>query len=202
MGVVQHDRRDEGRRSGCGAADLAESSRPTIIACAWSSSPRAQPATRSPREAGASSVANREAAMQVGFYGKLPSHGDFLRRRVSDAFVDAWDVWLRECLAASRTALGARWLDVYLTSPAWRFVCAAGACGPAPVIGIAAPSVDQVGRYFPLTLVAELPPEVSLVTAASVVEIFRGRRAAGDRDAGHRAGRFRSIRSRDDGART
>ena len=95
--------------------------------------------------------------MQVGFYGKLPSHGDFLRRRVSDAFVDAWDAWLRECLAASRTALGARWLDVYLTSPAWRFVCAPGACGPAPVIGLLAPSVDQVGRYFPLTLVAELP---------------------------------------------
>ena len=110
--------------------------------------------------------------MEVGFYGKLPSHGDFLRRRVSDAFVDAWDAWLRECLTASRTALGPRWLNVYLTSPAWRFVCAAGACGPAPVIGIAAPSVDQVGRYFPLTLVAELPPDVSLLTAASSPRFF------------------------------
>jgi len=66
--------------------------------------------------------------VHVGFYGKLPSHGDFLRRRVSDAFVDGWDAWLRECLASSRTALGAQWLDVYLTSPAWRFVCAPGAC--------------------------------------------------------------------------
>ena len=110
--------------------------------------------------------------MQVGFYGKLPSHGDFLRRRVSDAFVDAWDAWLRECLAASRTALGDRWLNVYLTSPAWRFVCAAGACGPMPVIGLVAPSVDQVGRYFPLTLVAELPADVSLVTAASSTVFF------------------------------
>ncbi len=110
--------------------------------------------------------------MQVGFYGKLPSHGDFLRRRVSDAFVDAWDGWLRECLAASQTALGGRWLDVYLTSPAWRFACAAGACGPLPVIGVVAPSVDQVGRYFPLTLVAELPADAALVTAASSVEGF------------------------------
>jgi type VI secretion system protein ImpM len=113
-----------------------------------------------------------KAAMQVGFYGKLPSHGDFLRRRVSDAFVDAWDAWLRECLAASRTALGDRWLNVYLTSPAWRFVCASGACGPAPVIGLVAPSVDQVGRYFPLTLVAELPGDASLVTAASSTRFF------------------------------
>jgi len=110
--------------------------------------------------------------MQVGFYGKLPSHGDFLRRRVSDAFVDGWDAWLRESLAASRTALGSRWLDVYLTSPAWRFACAAGACGPLPVIGIAAPSVDQVGRYFPLTLVGELPADISLLTAASFGRFF------------------------------
>jgi type VI secretion system protein ImpM len=102
----------------------------------------------------------------VGFYGKLPSHGDFLKRRVSDAFVGVWDGWLQECLAASRTALGDRWLDVYLTSPVWRFACAAGACGPAPIIGIMAPSVDRVGRYFPLTLVAELPRDTSSLLAA------------------------------------
>jgi type VI secretion system protein ImpM len=110
--------------------------------------------------------------MRVGFYGKLPSHGDFLKRRVSDAFVEAWDAWLRECLTASRTALGPRWLEVYLTSPAWRFACAAGACGPAPVIGLLAPSVDQVGRYFPLTVVAEIPPDISMVTAASAPRFF------------------------------
>jgi len=103
----------------------------------------------------------------VGLFGKLPSHGDFLRRRASDAFVDTWDGWLRECLSESRASLGERWLDVYLTSPAWRFVCAAGACGPAPVIGLMVPSVDRVGRYFPLTLVAELPEDVSPVAAAT-----------------------------------
>ncbi len=32
-----------------------------------------------------------EDCVDVGFYGKLPSHGDFLRRRVSDAFVGVWD---------------------------------------------------------------------------------------------------------------
>jgi type VI secretion system protein ImpM len=110
--------------------------------------------------------------MQVGFFGKLPSHGDFLRRRVSDAFVDAWDAWLRGCMAASRTALADRWLSVYLTSPAWRFACAAGACGPWPVMGLMAPSVDQVGRYFPLTIVAELPPDIGLVTAAASTGFF------------------------------
>ena len=104
--------------------------------------------------------------MSVGFYGKLPSHGDFIRRRVSDAFVDAFDVWLRGCLVESHTTLGSEWLDLYLTSPAWRFACAAGVCGPEPVLGLLAPSVDSVGRYFPIALVAELPPHAKLLTTA------------------------------------
>lgn len=110
--------------------------------------------------------------MDVGLYGKLPSHGDFLRRRISDVFVERWDSWLRESLAASRSALGTRWLDVYLTSPAWRFVCGPGACGPDAVLGLMAPSVDRVGRYFPLTIVSTLPPYVSVVAAATETEAF------------------------------
>lgn len=110
--------------------------------------------------------------MPIGFYGKLPSHGDFLRRRVSDEFVDAWDGWLQGCLATARTELGPGWLDVYLTSPAWRFVCAGGACGPTPVIGLVAPSVDRVGRYFPLTIVAELPGDIGLLSAMSAATAF------------------------------
>jgi type VI secretion system ImpM family protein len=111
-------------------------------------------------------------AVGIGFYGKLPSHGDFLRRRVSDAFVGVWDGWLQECIAASRASLAERWLDVYLTSPAWRFSAAAGACGPAPVVGVIAPSVDKVGRYFPLTVVAQLPPDANVVAAATKTGAF------------------------------
>jgi type VI secretion system protein ImpM len=103
---------------------------------------------------------------EVGFYGKLPSHGDFLRRRVPDAFVAVWDPWLQECLAASRSTLADRWLDVYLTSPAWRFVSAPGALGPSAMIGLMVPSVDRVGRYFHLTFAAALPDDVNVVDAA------------------------------------
>ncbi len=99
--------------------------------------------------------------MNAGLYGKLPSHGDFLRRRVSDAFVSAWDDWLQSSLAASRQELGERWLELYLTSPAWRFACAPGTLVHGLITGVMVPSVDRVGRYFPLTLVAELPPEAA-----------------------------------------
>ena len=98
--------------------------------------------------------------MEVGLYGKLPSHGDFLRRRVSDAFVDVWDEWLQQSVVASRLALGQDWLDVYLTSPVWRFACDAGVCGSRGYAGLMAPSVDRVGRYFPLTLVWQVPEGV------------------------------------------
>lgn len=104
--------------------------------------------------------------MEVGLYGKLPSHGDFLRRRVSDAFVTVWDEWLQQCIAASRSALGQNWLDVYLTSPVWRFACDTGVCGPRAYAGMMAPSVDRVGRYFPLTLVWEVPQGVHPLAVA------------------------------------
>ena len=112
------------------------------------------------------------APLDVGFYGKLPSHGDFLRRRVSDAFVSAWDGWLQECLSASRTTLGDRWLDVYLTSPAWRFAFSRGACGDTAVIGVMVPSVDRVGRYFHLALVAELPDDLNPIATTTEFDAF------------------------------
>jgi type VI secretion system protein ImpM len=99
-------------------------------------------------------------AVPVGFYGKLPSHGDFLQRGVSDDFVNRWDAWLQDGIARSRSELGDAWLDVFLTSPLWRFALASGIVGGSVWAGVLLPSVDRVGRYFPLTVVAELPPGV------------------------------------------
>jgi len=104
--------------------------------------------------------------MEVGIYGKLPSHGDFLRRRVPDEFIGVWDAWLQESIAASRIELGTEWLNLYLTSPAWRFYCAAGVCGPDACAGVMAPSVDRVGRYFPLTIVWRVPDDITPFTVA------------------------------------
>ncbi|HEY0942629.1 MAG TPA: type VI secretion system-associated protein TagF [Steroidobacter sp.] len=96
------------------------------------------------------------AAIDIGFYGKLPCRGDFLQRRAPSLFVDAWDAWLQECMHASKEQLGEAWLDAYLTGPVWRFVLDAGVCGDACYAGVLVPSVDRVGRYFPLTVVAQL----------------------------------------------
>lgn len=97
-----------------------------------------------------------QTAIAVGFYGKLPCNGDFLQRRIPQEFLDVWDPWLQECIHASRETLREDWLNAYLTSPVWRFVLAEGVCGSGAYAGVMLPSVDRVGRYFPLTIVAQL----------------------------------------------
>jgi type VI secretion system protein ImpM len=93
---------------------------------------------------------------EVGLYGKLPCRGDFLQRRAPQDFVDVWDAWLQECIHESRERLRDSWLETYLTAPVWRFVLASGVCGEGSYAGILVPSVDRVGRYFPLTVLAQL----------------------------------------------
>ena len=106
------------------------------------------------------------ALTEVGFYGKLPCRGDFLQRRAPQDFVDVWDAWLQECLHASRQKLQDSWLETYLTGPVWRFAFAPGVCGGGAYAGILVPSVDRVGRYFPLTVIAKLEADDCLLEIA------------------------------------
>jgi type VI secretion system protein ImpM len=95
-----------------------------------------------------------------GWYGKLPTLGDFASRRLDPDFIEPWDVWLGEGLAAQRETLGEDWLDAYLSSPSWRFVLMPGVLSPQQnqaMAGVLMPSVDRVGRYFPLTLATPMP---------------------------------------------
>jgi type VI secretion system protein ImpM len=91
-----------------------------------------------------------------GWYGKMPSLGDFASRRVPDEFVRPWDAWLQEMLQASKDTIGEAWLDHYLVMPIWRFVLLPGLLGPSGWAGLLMPSVDRVGRHFPLTLTVSL----------------------------------------------
>jgi len=88
----------------------------------------------------------------TGLFGKLPAHGDFISRRLPQSFISVWDEWLQCSVAGSQEILGESWLDIFLTSPIWRFVLRPGAIDGRAWAGILVPSVDSVGRYFPLTL--------------------------------------------------
>ena len=105
-----------------------------------------------------------------GFYGKVPVRGDFVCQRLPASFVKNWDTWLQNGLSTSRQDLGDNWLDIYLTSPIWRFAMGPGVCGATAWAGILMPSVDRVGRYFPLTLAVKIDASQALpklfITAA------------------------------------
>ncbi len=90
----------------------------------------------------------------AGFFGKVRSHGDFVQRRLPTEFLRIWDDWLQGTLRDSRHELGAGWLDTYLNSPIWRFALPSGVCGESAWAGVLMPSVDRVGRQFPLTIAA------------------------------------------------
>jgi type VI secretion system protein ImpM len=101
-----------------------------------------------------------------GFYGKLPELGDFVNRRLPRPFMDRWDEWLQNAIAVSRRQLGDAWLNLYLSGPVWRFILSGGLCSEQPWCGLLMPSVDRVGRYFPLTIAAPLPLDANLVQVA------------------------------------
>jgi len=95
-------------------------------------------------------------SFETGWYGKLPTNGDFVTRRLPASFIEPWDAWLNAMLTGSRERLGAGWRDAFLSAPAWRFVLAPGVLGLQGWAGLIVPSVDSVGRYFPLTVASGL----------------------------------------------
>lgn len=111
----------------------------------------------------------------VGFLGKLPARGDFVRRDLAQEFCDAWDAWLAAGIQASRAAMGEAWVAAFLEAPVWRFALAPGVLGPG-IAGLFFPSVDAAGRYFPLTLAAPHPHAPMLL---AVPQWFDAVQAAG-----------------------
>ena len=93
----------------------------------------------------------------IGLFGKLPAHGDFIQRNLSAGFINIWDEWLQHFVAGTQEQLGDTWLDIYLTSPLWRFILSHGVIDENIWAGVMIPSVDRVGRYYPFTIVRKLP---------------------------------------------
>ena len=122
----------------------------------------------------------------VGLFGKAPFAGDFLRRRLNGAAIQALDVWLQACLAATPEA--GRGLE----GRSCRFLTAPGLFGATALLGLMGPSRDRVGRDFPLVMAAELgeasgPTPIDLawcdMAATAVERAARGESPAEELDA-------------------
>lgn len=113
-------------------------------------------------------IVNNNNLLTTGWYGKIPSLGDFISRRLPLDFINLWDHWLQQTITQSQIQLGDNWVNHYLVSPIWRFILMPGICGDRMWIGILMPSVDKIGRYFPLTIATPLESDsTSFFTALS-----------------------------------
>jgi len=101
------------------------------------------------------------AELQIGWFGKLPSSGDFVFRRMPRTLLDALDAWLSRGLAEYRAAMPDDWRTQFAAASVWN--CAIPACvgGGSTLIGLLLPSHDRVGREFPLYAGVALPPDAA-----------------------------------------
>jgi type VI secretion system protein ImpM len=91
--------------------------------------------------------------MSAGLFGKLPAKRDFIGANASRRFLDVWEPWLQAGVATSKQMLGLQWTEAYNRAPIWRFWLGVDFCGEA-TIGAFMPSIDGVGRAFPLAIFA------------------------------------------------
>jgi type VI secretion system protein ImpM len=118
-------------------------------------------------------------AQAAGWYGKLPSRGDFVGRGLPRAWFRLWEDWLQRGLARATAELGATTVrERLLEMPPWQFIVLASAPAQPVWCGIVLASADRIGRAFPM-LVAEAF-DAAAVDAACLTQLHD--RALGLRD--------------------
>jgi len=93
-------------------------------------------------------------ASNVAAFGKTPKMGDFLRVGSVGRVGEVFDDWIQQGMAAAEAKRGAAWAPAYKAGELWAFIFRA----PRSVnvreglVGVMKPSVDAVGRRFPLVV--------------------------------------------------
>jgi type VI secretion system protein ImpM len=100
--------------------------------------------------------------MSCSLFGKLQAKRDFIAIATPRAFLSVFEPWLQSAISASRSELKDNWQNAFLVAPIWRFWFGAELCG-IPVAGAIMPSMDGVGRYFPLAIFAFPDPGSSIL---------------------------------------
>lgn len=100
-------------------------------------------------------------AMRLGCFGKIRNCGDFISRHVPYAIEQSFTQWLEAGLVETKERFQQQWLDFFLTSPVWNFVIDKPDSAPV-IVGTMMPSMDKVGRYYPLIVVQTINQEGGL----------------------------------------
>jgi len=108
------------------------------------------------------------------WYGKLPSAGDFISRRMPYGLQQFWDEWLAAGMESLKERQSMSGWAVRRIMPKWAFLLPCQSGVPIAQLDVLAPSCDRVGREFPfLTTTAIVPdnaahvlPRAGLITLA------------------------------------
>ncbi|MFC5989997.1 type VI secretion system-associated protein TagF [Limoniibacter endophyticus] len=95
-------------------------------------------------------------ANRIGFFGKVPAHGDFIASGFERATESGLDAWVRGGLQALRDQDEAGWRHSFAHGSTWRFVAERGAFGPSVLAGVILPSRDRVERCYPLVIATQM----------------------------------------------
>ena len=108
--------------------------------------------------------------MKTGFFGKLPSYGDFIQRNLSPDIVNHWDNWLLTSIEAAHASLSDQWRNRYFSGPMWRFVIDQPLIDESVVTGVMMPSVDKAGRCYPFSIMCQTEMPVNPFSLARHVD--------------------------------
>jgi len=90
------------------------------------------------------------------WFGKFPSAGDFVSRRMPYALQQFWDRWCATGMDALKAGKPANGLEFWRSEPQWAFLLPAQPGFPLAQFGVLAPSFDRVGRIFPFLVILPL----------------------------------------------
>ncbi|SDT88518.1 type VI secretion system-associated protein TagF [Halopseudomonas salegens] len=93
-----------------------------------------------------------------GFYGKIPSVGDFVHRGLSGASISLIDAWLQAGMDSMDLNSSPHY-ERYMVSPICCFILPKNVWSHNAVAGFIMPSIDRVGRLFPLVVMLEMSQE-------------------------------------------
>jgi type VI secretion system protein ImpM len=100
-----------------------------------------------------------DVAQTLAWFGKLPSAGDFISRRMPYALQQYWDRWCAGGMESLKERNPVSGWALWGAMPKWAFLLPAQSGVPFAQLGVISPSCDRVGRNFPFLVSTVLNAE-------------------------------------------
>jgi type VI secretion system protein ImpM len=111
-----------------------------------------------------STTGSHASALHVAVFGKTPRMGDFLRVGSGGAAGEALEQWVEQGLGMAEAKRGSSWPSIYAAGATYAFIFRPPRASNAKeaLVGVIKPSVDSVGRRFPLVVYSPALPRPSV----------------------------------------